>query len=86
MKWILSDYKNNSVRFILECGAWFLSILAACLLAYGTGLKYVYPCWIVGSALYLFCAYSRQSFGMAANYFLLFIIDTLGLFRIILAE
>jgi hypothetical protein len=43
----------------------------------------MYPAWITGCAIYSWCAYSRRSFGMLANYILLTTIDTIGLIRMI---
>jgi hypothetical protein len=42
----------------------------------------LYPLWITGCAIYSWCAYSRRSSGMLANYLLLTAIDTIGLVRI----
>jgi cellulose synthase/poly-beta-1,6-N-acetylglucosamine synthase-like glycosyltransferase len=44
----------------------------------------LYPIWITGCAIYAWCALSRRSFGMLANYILLTTIDTVGLIRMIL--
>jgi hypothetical protein len=45
----------------------------------------LYPVWITGCAIYAWCAYSRRSFGMLANYILLTAIDTIGLARMLIS-
>lgn len=39
---------------------------------------------ITGCALYAWAAWTRQSFGMLANYLLLTTVDTIGFLRIVL--
>jgi hypothetical protein len=86
-KWIKDDYRSHPVRFIVELLAWAISI--GCSITMATTvpnppLLILYPIWISGCALYAWAAYSRKSFGMLANYFLLVTIDCVGLFRMIL--
>jgi hypothetical protein len=85
--WIIDDYRSNRYRFILELVAWALSIGCAAVMA-GTvpnpPLTVLYPSWIAGCSIYAWCAYSRRSFGMLANYLLLVSIDFVGLIRIFL--
>jgi len=45
-------------------------------------LTILYPIWILGHFLYGWAAWSRKSFGMLANYFLLFSIDSIALLRL----
>jgi hypothetical protein len=82
--WIIDDYRSNSIRFIMELVAWALSIGCAIAMA-GTvpnpPLMALYPAWITGCAIYAWCAWSRRSFGMLANYLLLVSIDSVGLIR-----
>lgn len=85
--WIKDDYKTNPFRFSLEVLAWAISI--GCSITMATTvpnppLIILYPVWISGCALYAWCAFSRKSFGMLANYILLVSIDTIGLIRMIL--
>jgi hypothetical protein len=86
LDWIKDDYKSNCFRFIMELVAWTLSIGCAVVMA-GTvpnpPLMALYPTWITGCAIYAWCAWSRRSFGMLANYLLLVSIDTLGLIRLL---
>jgi len=85
--WIKNDYKSNRIRFVMELFAWALSVGCAATMA-GTvpnpPFMALYPAWITGCAIYAWCAYSRRSFGMLANYILLVTIDLTGLIRMIL--
>ena len=84
--WIREDYKSNQFRFCLEVLAWAISIGCAITMASTVPtppLIILYPIWITGCAIYAWCAYSRRSFGMLANYCLLTTIDTIGLIRML---
>ena len=84
--WILDDYKSNRTRFGLESLAWAISIgcsIAMAATVPNPPLLLMYPAWITGCAVYAWCAYSRRSFGMLANYLLLTTIDTIGLIRML---
>jgi len=86
--WIREDYTSNRVRFGLEVIAWAISIGCAITMATtvpNPPLLVLYPIWITGCAIYAWCAYSRRSFGMLANYILLTTIDTVGLIRMLVA-
>jgi hypothetical protein len=84
--WIFNDYKSNRIRFSLESIAWAISI--GCSITMATTvpnppLHILYPIWIFGCSIYAWCAFSRRSFGMLANYLLLVTIDTIGLIRML---
>lgn len=84
LEWIKNDYKSNAPRFCLEVIAWVLSIACALTMALtvpSPPLKYLYIPWVISTAVYAGCAYSRRSFGMLANYILLAIIDGTALVR-----
>jgi len=84
--WIKEDYKSHRVRFCLEVLAWAISIGCSITMAAtvpNPPLLAMYPAWIAGCAIYAWCAYSRRSFGMLANYILLTTIDTIGLIRML---
>ena len=86
--WIKDDYKSDRVRFCLEVIAWAISIGCSITMALTVPtppLLALYPVWIAGCAIYAWCAYSRGSFGMLANYILLTTIDTIGLIRMLLS-
>ena len=87
--WIKDDYKSNRVRFYLEVLAWAISIGCAITMASTVPtppLLILYPIWITGCAIYAWCAYSRRSFGMLANYMLLTTIDSIGLIRMLIGS
>ena len=86
LDWIKNDYKDNRIRFCLEVFAWIISIGCSITMAFtvpNPPLLALYPVWITGCAVYAWCAYSRGSFGMLANYVLLTSIDTIGLIRML---
>jgi len=85
--WIREDYKSDKLRFCLEVLAWAISIGCSITMAITVPtppLLALYPIWITGCAIYAWCAYSRRSFGMLANYILLTTIDAIGLVRMII--
>ena len=82
IEWIKNDYKDHKLRFCLEVTAWVLSVtcaLAMALTVPNPPLKFLYIPWVTSTLLYAGCAYSRRSFGMLGNYFLLAIIDGIAL-------
>jgi hypothetical protein len=84
--WIKDDFKSHRVRFCLEVIAWAISIGCSITMAVtvpNPPLLALYPVWIAGCAIYAWCAFSRRSFGMLANYILLTTIDTIGLVRML---
>jgi hypothetical protein len=87
LKWISNDYKSNRIRFCFEVLAWAISIgcsITMALTVPNPPLLILYPIWIAGCSIYAWCAYSRRSFGMLANYCLLVTIDFIGLLRMVL--
>ena len=86
--WIREDYKSYKLRFCLEVLAWAISVGCSITMAVTVPtppLLALYPVWIAGCAIYAWCAYSRRSFGMLANYILLTTIDTIGLARMLIS-
>jgi cellulose synthase/poly-beta-1,6-N-acetylglucosamine synthase-like glycosyltransferase len=84
--WIKDDYKTSPRRFFLEVVAWAISIGCSITMAVTVPdppLLVLYPIWIVGCTIYAWCAYTRQSFGMLANYALIVCIDSFGLVRML---
>jgi hypothetical protein len=85
-EWIKSDWNSNRLRFCVELLAWAISIgcsLTMAITVPNPPLLILYPVWITGCAMYAWAAYSRQSFGMLANYILLVTIDSVGLIRML---
>lgn len=86
LQWIKDDYTSNKFRFAIELLAWAISIACSLTMAVtvpNPPLLALYPIWISGCAMYAWAAYTRKSFGMLANYFLLVSIDTVGLIRML---
>ena len=84
--WIREDYQSHRTRFCLEVLAWAISVGCSLVMALTVPtppLLILYPIWITGCAIYAWCAYTRNSFGMLANYILLTAIDTFGLMRML---
>ena len=85
--WIKDDYRSHPFRFSVELLAWAISIgcsITMALTVPNPPLLVMYPIWISGCAMYAWAAYTRKSFGMLANYFLLVSINTLGLIRMLM--
>jgi hypothetical protein len=84
LEWIQDDFRSNPFRFGIELLAWAISIGCSITMAATVPtppLLILYPFWISGCAMYVWASYTRQSFGMLANYILLVSIDTTGLIR-----
>jgi hypothetical protein len=82
--WIKDDYRAYPFRFIVEITAWILSIGCSVTMALtvpNPPLIILYPIFISQCVMYGWCAYTRKSFGMIANYGLLVTIDCIGLIR-----
>jgi len=85
-EWIRNDWNSGRFRFIVELLAWAISIgcsISMALTVPNPPLIILYPIWIAGCAMYAWAAWTRQSFGMLANYLLLTTIDTIGLIRML---
>ena len=85
-EWIKDDYTSNRFRFVIELLAWAVSISCSITMALtvpNPPLLALYPVWIAGCAMYAWASYTRQSFGMLANYILLTTIDSIGLIRML---
>jgi len=86
LEWIQNDWNSNKFRFAVEFVAWAISIGCSITMAVtvpNPPLLVLYPIWICGCAMYAWAAYTRQSFGMLANYLLLVTIDSVGLIRML---
>lgn len=86
--WIRDDFRSYRLRFVIELAAWAISIGCAVVMAFtvpNPPLLVLYPIWIAGCAMYAWAAWTRQSFGMLANYLLLTTIDAIGLARLLIS-
>jgi len=84
MEWIKIDFNSHPLRFCVECVAWIFSISCSIILAITVkdpAFYILYPLWISGCIMYAWSAWTRKSFGMLANYFLLASIDIFGFMR-----
>ena len=84
--WIKEDYRDWPFRFGVEVVAWLLSITCSLIMAFTVPhppLIILYPIWIAGCSMYAWAAYTRKSFGMLANYFLLLSIDSIAMVRLL---
>ena len=84
--WIKDDWNSNPFRFAVELLAWAISVgcsLTMAITAPNPPLVALYPIWISGCVLYCWAAWTRQSFGMVANYLLLVTIDIIGYIRMV---
>ena len=85
-EWIKEDWRSDRFRFCVEVLAWAISIgnsFTMMLTVPNPPLLILYPIWIFGCCLYAWAAWTRKSFGMLANYFLLVTLDTIGLIRML---
>jgi hypothetical protein len=86
-KWAKEDFYSYPFRFCVEIIAWMISIgctIAMAATVPNPPLILLYPFWIVGCAMYTWAAWTRNSFGMLANYLLLTLIDIVGLYRLMI--
>ena len=86
IKWVKEDWHSHPVRFSIELLAWIMSIGANVMFAMTVPnvpfLIYL-TITVTGCAMYAWAAWTRNSFGMLANYMLLTAIDSVALFRVI---
>lgn len=84
--WIQEDYRSYPLRFAAEFMAWVLSVVVAVTMAVtlpNPPFYWIYPAFIVTCSMLAWAAWTRQSFGMLANYLLMIAIDSVGLVRLI---
>lgn len=84
--WIKEDYRSNPLRFYLEVLAWIMSIgctIAVAVTAPLPPMVILYPLFIIQCAIFAYCAWTRNSMGMFANYLLISTIDGIGLIKIL---
>ena len=84
--YIKRDYNQWPLRFCLELTGWIGSVgcaLGMTIFIHNPPLLPLYCVWVASTVIYAWAAWTRGSFGMLANYFLLFCIDTVGLIRLL---
>lgn len=85
--WMIRDYNEWPLRFVLEILGWFGSVgcaLGMTIFLPNPPLLPLYAIWVTSTAIYSWAAWTRGSFGMLANYALLLCIDTVGLTKLVL--
>ncbi len=86
VEYIREDWAENKIRTVLEVTAWFTSIGCAIVMALtlpNPPFLILYPFFLSHCAVFAYCAYTRGSTGMLANYLMLTTIDTFALVRLI---
>lgn len=89
VEWIKEDYRSNHIRFFLEVVAWIISIgctIAVAVYAPFPPMFVLYPFFIFQCAIFAWCAWTRNSMGMFANYLLISTIDMIGFIKIMLGN
>lgn len=87
IEYIRRDYEEYPLRCVLEIVGWFGSVGCALGMTYfipNPPLLQLYTIWVISTLIYSWAAWTRGSFGMLANYALLFCIDSVGLTRLVL--
>jgi hypothetical protein len=85
--WMKRDYQEWPLRFCLEIVGWIGSIgcaLGMTIFLPNPPLLQLYSIWVASTLIYAWAAWTRGSFGMLANYALLFCIDMVGLIKLVL--
>ena len=83
--YIQEDWAENKIRTVLEVTVWVTSIACSITMALtlpNPPFLILYPLFISHCAVFAYCAYTRGSTGMLANYIMLTSIDTLALVRL----
>jgi len=85
--YVREDYQEYPLRCILEIVGWFGSVGCALGMTYflpNPPLLQLYIIWVISTMIYSWAAWTRGSFGMLANYALLFCIDSVGLTKLVI--
>lgn len=83
---IRADWQDNPTRCVLEIAAWISSIGCSIVMALtipNPPFTALYPIFITQCAVFAWCAWTRNSTGMLANYALLVLIDSIALVRLL---
>ena len=89
INYIKKDYQEYPLRCILEIIGWLGSVGCALGMTWflpNPPLLPLYCIWVASTIIYAWASWSRGSFGMLANYALLFCIDIVGLSKLVIAE
>ena len=86
VKFIQDDWRSHPVRLCLEVCNWLLNIviaLSVSLTVPYTNWLIVYPIIFVALSISMYTSISRGSFGLLMTTITLFVIDTIGFYRIL---
>lgn len=86
-RYITKDHAEWPLRFYAEVLAWAMSIGCSIVMAVtvpNPPLVSLYIVWISGCMIYAWAAWTRGSFGMLANYIGMTLIDSIGLYRMLM--
>jgi hypothetical protein len=86
LEWIKQDWDSHPVRCFLEIIAWMLSIICSVTMMVtvpAPPFLMLYPMFITQCIIFAWSAWTRQSFGLLANYTLLVTIDSIALARLV---
>jgi hypothetical protein len=86
VEYIREDWAENKIRTVLEITAWVNSIGCSIIMAFtlpNPPFLILYPMFIAHCAVFAYCAYTRGSTGMLANYIMLTVIDVFALARLL---
>lgn len=84
--YVRQDWAEDKVRTVLEITAYCTSIICSLIMALtvpDVPFLLLYPLFIAHCAVFAYCAWTRNSTGMFANYLTLVAIDTIALVRLI---
>lgn len=84
--YIKQDWAENKIRTVLEITAWLTSMgcaIAVAITVPNVPWLILYPLFISHCAVFAYCAYTRGSTGMVANYLVLCTVDAIGLTKLI---
>ncbi|NBP68363.1 MAG: hypothetical protein EBR30_03015 [Cytophagia bacterium] len=85
--YVRQDWAENKIRTVLEITAYCTSIVCSVIMALtvpDVPFVLLYPLFIAHCAVFAWCAWTRGSTGMVANYLTLVTIDTVALWRLMI--
>ena len=85
--YVRQDWAEDKVRTVLEITAYCTSIICSVIMALtvpDVPFVLLYPLFIAHCAVFAWCAWTRGSTGMVANYLTLVTIDTVALWRLMI--
>ena len=86
IRWIIDDFNSHPWRLLGECYNWTVSVIVAIIFAITVPfppLAVLYPMWLSGLFIMIFCAYSRKSFGILMGCSSMAFIDSIGYIRLL---